>query len=351
MQLVQDFMADVKNQNNEYEEAAKSLKKAVTLMVKNKIPPSPNHYSVWYSFANKSNLDLCRELTDVIATGYCTVTKSREMYNKYLATASEKSLDAIKKDLEKMVCEMSSSLTDANAGTQMFQSKINVSFEKLRKAENGDLSIEDTMAVMHEIVKNSKDISKTVDVFSKQLARAQSEISDLKDQISIMQRDVSTDALTSLLNRRAFDSDLQHLTETETPFSLIMCDIDHFKLLNDTYGHQVGDVALKMIGKVFSDNTRDSSSSYRYGGEELVMLLPCTPFIVARQIADSMRRRIERLNIVVKETGVKVSNVTASFGVSASDGGVIGAKVLKDADEQLYEAKRLGRNRVMPMSM
>ncbi len=334
----------------EYEKASAVLKKALTLLVKNKIPAYPEHYSVWYSFAAKQNMDLCRELSDVIASGICTETKSREMYSKYIASASERSLDAVKKDLEKMVCEMSASITDASAGTALFQTKINTSFDRLRRAEGGGMTIEETMSLMHEMVRSSWDVAKSVDVFSRQLSRAQREISELKDQISVFQKNAMTDALTDLLNRRSFDADLAAFAESDTPFSLIMCDIDHFKRLNDSYGHQVGDVALKMVARVFLDNLRDGSTAYRYGGEELTMILPGTAAAIARQIADSMRRRIERLSIIIKESGVKVNNVTASFGVAASEGGEPPEKVMSRADQMMYEAKRLGRNRVMPMT-
>jgi diguanylate cyclase len=336
---------------SEYEKSSIVLKKALTLMVKNRIPPSPNHYSVWYTFADKSNFDLYRELSDVIARGFCTETKSRELYTKYIASASERSLETIKRDLEKMVCEMSSSITDASAGTVLFQSKINTSFDKLKKAEGGELTIEETMSVMHEMVKNSKEVAKSVEIFSRQLTKAQREITELKDQISLFQKDAATDALTDLLNRRSFDLDLASLGEYDMPFSVIMCDIDHFKRLNDTYGHQVGDIALKMVARIFIEQTRNSAMAYRYGGEEIVMLLPETPVSTARQMADYMRRRIEKLSIIIKETGTKVSSVTASFGVAATDGGEPPEDVVKRADLQLYEAKRLGRNRVMPMSM
>ncbi|MBQ8708932.1 MAG: GGDEF domain-containing protein [Succinivibrionaceae bacterium] len=344
-------MTSSSENKSEFEKSAAILKKALNLMVKNRIPATPNHYSVWYAFANKSNLDLLRELSDILASGFCTETKSRELYSKHIASASEKSLETVKKDLERMVCEMSSYITDTSSGTAMFQTKLSTSFEKLKKADSGELTIEETMSVMHEMVKNSKEVARTVEVFSRQLTKAQREISDLKDQILVFQKDASTDALTDLLNRRSFDLDLAAMTESDRPFSLIMCDIDHFKRLNDTYGHQVGDIALKMVARVFIENNRDNTASYRYGGEEIAMILQGTPVKVARQIADSMRRRIEKLTIIVKETGMKVSNVTASFGVAATDGGEAPEQVVKAADQQLYEAKRLGRNRVMPMSL
>ena len=137
----------------------------------------------------------------------------------------------------------------------------------------------------------------------------------------------------------------------ERPFSVIMGDIDRFKSLNDNYGHLMGDMALKAVASIFLNSNRDGSSSYRYGGEEFVMLLPDTKMVVARQIAESMRRKVEKLSIVSKETGTKINNVTSSFGVAEYQKGDDESELIERADKLLYEAKRLGRNRVMPLSM
>ena len=126
-------------------------------------------------------------------------------------------------------------------------------------------------------------------------------------KIADIQKDANTDGLTNLLNRRAFDLELAHLIMIERPFSVIMGDIDRFKSLNDNYGHLMGDMALKAVAGIFLNSNRDGSSSYRYGGEEFVMLLPDTKMVVARQIAESMRRKVEKLSILSKETGTGVT--------------------------------------------
>lgn len=341
-------MSDTPSKNN-FEISAQVLKKTLPLMVKNHIPASPNHYSLWYAYSARDNLDLCRELGDILAMGICTETKSSELYMKYIAQSSEKKLEDLKTELEKLMCEMSSSLSDASDGADLFKDKINASFSKMNKAVHGELSIEETMNAMREMVKNSQNVMRSVDVCLRQLARSRQEISELREQLTAVKMEASRDGLTELLNRRCFDVDIRSYTETDTPFSIIMGDIDHFKYLNDNYGHQVGDLALKAVARVFSSSCRDNASAYRYGGEELVMLLPGTPVRTARQVAESIRRRVEKLSILVKDTGVKVSNVTISLGVDATEGGRSADEVIKEVDRVLYEAKRLGRNRVMPM--
>lgn len=350
MNVQEKNMSDSLKKNN-FDIATAILKKTLPLLVKNHIPASPKHYSLWYKYASRENMDLCREMNDVLALGLCTETKSSELYLKHVAQSSEKELENLKVELEKMMCEMSSSFNDACNGTGIFKEKINSSFLKLNKAVSGELSIEETMGAMREMVKSSQNVMRSIDVFSKQLVKAQKEISDLKDQLTIVKQEACIDGLTELLNRRSFDLDIASFVNTDTPFSIIMGDIDHFKRLNDDYGHQVGDLALKSVAKIFITSCRENATAYRYGGEEIVMLLPGTPIRTARQIAETMRRKIEKLNIVVKDSGIKVNNITSSFGVHATDGGISAEKVIKEVDGLLYEAKHLGRNRVMPMFM
>ncbi len=341
-------MSDSSKKNN-FEISAQVLKKTLPLMVQNRIPATPNHYSLWYTYVSRENLDLIRELGDVLAMGVCTETKSSQLYLKYIAPSSEKKLENLKIELEKLMCDMSSSLTDAFDGAGVFKDKISASFNKINKAVSGELSIEETMSAMREMVKNSQNVLRVVEICMRRLERSQKEITDLKEQLSVVKQEACEDGLTELLNRRSFDADIRSYVDGDVPFSIIMGDIDHFKILNDTYGHQVGDLALKAVAKAFSASCRDNASVYRFGGEEIVMLLPGTPVRTARQIAETIRRRVEKLNIMGKDTGVKVSNVTISLGVSATDGGLTVDAIVKDVDTMLYEAKRLGRNRVMPM--
>lgn len=335
-----------------FESAAAHLKSSVALMVKNHIPPTPNHYSVWYSYSAKDRPELSKEINETIATsGGCSETKSLEMYSKHIAGRTEKELSELKNALEKMVCEVSSCLSDADRGTDSFESKMFKTFSKIAKASSGEMSIDETISAVREIADNSHDISHTIGIFKSQLKRANQEIEDLRGKLAEVQRTAITDPLTNLLNRGSFDRDFSALVETQRQFGLIIGDIDNFKNVNDTYGHQVGDMALRAVSRVFLDNARDGASAYRYGGEELVLLIPDADARVARQIADAMRRRIEKLTVMSRDSGVKLNSITASFGVSCFDGYKSADECFAEADKHLYEAKRLGRNRVMPMSM
>lgn len=342
----------VNDRKDDFEQSAKVLKKVLPLMVKNHIPARPDHYSVWYSYVSRDNADLVKELDDTVSTvGSCSEIKSEILYKKYIASEGERELDNLKKAIETLVTDISSNIDDTTRGTDVFQVKLKNSFGKLSAVESGEISLEETLSLIREVVKNSKEIAKNVDVFSLQLKKADSEINKLKQQIAEIQKAANTDVLTNLFNRRSFDLELSHFVMLEHSFSVIMGDIDRFKNINDTFGHQMGDVALKAVANIFNISCRDGATAYRYGGEEFIMILPDTPLVVARQIAESMRRKVEKLSIISKETGVKINNISSSFGVAEYQKGESETDIVGRADKLLYEAKRLGRNRVMPLSM
>ncbi|ADN00994.1 diguanylate cyclase DgcA [Spirochaeta thermophila] len=158
-----------------------------------------------------------------------------------------------------------------------------------------------------------------------------------------------TDFLTHLKLRNYFDSmlaDLMLVVEREqTPLSLIMADLDHFKRLNDTYGHLAGDKVLQEIARVIHFHTRKNDIAARYGGEEFAVLLPHTPLEAAVGIADRIRIAVEHLEIPY---GGAVMHITISLGVAQYDPrrDATPEDFIERADKALYMAKEKGRNRV-----
>jgi diguanylate cyclase (GGDEF)-like protein len=162
-----------------------------------------------------------------------------------------------------------------------------------------------------------------------------------------VQRQAVTDELTGLANHGAFQellsAEIEQVRRYEYPVGLIMLDIDDFKSINDTFGHQQGDVVLKQVARVLRESSRDADSPARYGGEEMVLILPHTDLAGAHAIAERVRTAIEALR-VPRLDRQGVLRVTASLGVAASVDGNKDA-LISDADAALYTAKRSGKNR------
>ncbi|OIP18143.1 MAG: hypothetical protein AUK53_01260 [Betaproteobacteria bacterium CG2_30_59_46] len=171
------------------------------------------------------------------------------------------------------------------------------------------------------------------------------ELAEFRQRITELEKLSSTDRLTGAWNRVHFDktlqSELSRSVRYRQPLSLIFFDIDHFKLVNDTYGHAIGDEVLRELVKVVSENIRTSDMLFRWGGEEFVILAPSTSYGSAAKLAETLRARIERHEI---ET---VGNITVSLGVAEHISGESETIWFCRVDKALYAAKDSGRNRVV----
>jgi len=175
---------------------------------------------------------------------------------------------------------------------------------------------------------------------------AQSETRTLKDRVSVLEDMAFIDALTGLFNRRYFDRsisvEISRANREHTPLSLLVCDIDRFKAINDGWGHLVGDRVLKHLAGVLADMGRKTDIVTRFGGEEFCFILPNTKPEWARLVAERVRARVEALPIEI-ENGASLS-VTISIGIGTYRTGDTVGQLMLRADEALYRAKRLGRN-------
>ncbi|MEM9644274.1 MAG: diguanylate cyclase [Planctomycetota bacterium] len=180
-------------------------------------------------------------------------------------------------------------------------------------------------------------------------------IRDLSNQTDLEQRLVSLnekatrDALTGVANRAEFDRCLEEMTQKavsgEISLSLVICDIDHFKQVNDNYGHPAGDEALRQFARVLDSHSRDGDLVARYGGEEFLLLSPNCDNATAT-------RRAEAIRVALENTGIEsIGNqpVTASFGVTEFQSGDNSKTILARADRALLQAKDNGRNRVIQL--
>lgn len=172
------------------------------------------------------------------------------------------------------------------------------------------------------------------------------------NQMRMIERVGMIDALTEIPNRRSFDEKMQNewtrCSREKAPLSLVMIDVDKFKVYNDTYGHPQGDALLKTVAKTIADTLkRPADMAARWGGEEFAVLLPNTPLDGAVLIAESIRQNIEAA-VIPLEKGGKPTRVTASLGVACiiphPDNSL--KELTSAADKLLYAAKQSGRNRV-----
>jgi len=167
------------------------------------------------------------------------------------------------------------------------------------------------------------------------------------DMLKLIKNVSSTDLLTGLKTRRAFEEELEDffikLERSPLPLSIIIADIDHFKMVNDTYGHQTGDRVISTFGKLISQGSRKSDLVARVGGEEFCIVLWNADTAGARLVAENLRTQFQTAQF----DGIpKHKKFTSSFGVAILKKGETSEELYRRADQALYHAKQNGRNRV-----
>ncbi len=182
------------------------------------------------------------------------------------------------------------------------------------------------------------------------LEKSQRHIERLKSNLAAAEAQGLSDPLTGLKNRRSFDitlaAEIASSRTSSKPVCLIMADIDHFKSINDRYGHPAGDDVLKWFSKILQGNMKGRDTVARYGGEEFAIILPQTALEHAVTLAGQIRQQLE--STLWKKPGAPntMLRVTASFGVAQLADGEGTSGIIQRADSKLYESKSSGRNRV-----
>lgn len=202
-------------------------------------------------------------------------------------------------------------------------------------------------AVRNEEILSSKLLDRHMD-----LKRKFSDIAcvkrDLEKENRRLEKAARYDALSGLLNRTSLNARLsleaKRRDETGSPLSGIMVDLDHFKPINDSYGHQAGDEVIRAVGKCLKSHLRRDDHAGRYGGEEFFLILPDTALEACVSIAERVREGIAAISV---QWGDETIAVTASLGVAESATGESVGDWIERADAAMYQAKQIGRNRVI----
>ncbi|NPA54848.1 MAG: GGDEF domain-containing protein [Epsilonproteobacteria bacterium] len=194
-----------------------------------------------------------------------------------------------------------------------------------------------------EITKFSDDVQKEHD----EVESLKQKVKKLEEELKLVKEEAKTDDLTKMLNKKALNQALHQQEEFykrhQRIYSILFFDIDHFKNVNDTYGHDAGDVILKSVGLLLNRYSRDIDIVGRFGGEEFVIIAPETTKKEAYQFAEKIRKIVQKTKFMYKDTRI---DITISAGVADRSETNSMEETLKLADERLYKAKTGGRNRV-----
>ncbi len=202
---------------------------------------------------------------------------------------------------------------------------------------------------IEKLVELTRTMVETMRKAETQMRTHQKDARALQQNLEAARKAAEQDYLTGLPNRRAFEAALrsreQVARENGTPLAIAFCDLDHFKAINDTYGHDTGDRVLQFVAKLLAEISRNACHVARHGGEEFAMLFDATT-AEAAEIVNAAREDLADRNLVNREDGARLAPVSFSAGVADVLAYEDGRAALKAADEALYLAKQQGRNRV-----
>lgn len=310
---------------------------------------TPVNYEVWYAYYAEVMpelnhiIDQFIERKQRITNNTCT-----ELYQEYIHKSEKEQvlLEETGDQIQESLQFMQKVIADAKDNAVNFGGSLKDVSSDLSKAD----SIEAITKVVKNIVNETKAMLEKNAALEERLEQSSEQVEELKSRLDLIRKESLTDGLTGVANRKSFDEklnvELDIANKEHAKVCLLMIDIDYFKSFNDNYGHQVGDQVLKLVATTLVNGVKGRDITARYGGEEFSIILPETPLTAAKRVADGLRERIANKEIVNRATGLHLGQITISVGVAEYQHGEEADNLIKRADEALYKAKELGRNRV-----
>lgn len=305
-----------------------------------KIPPSPINYSVIYLYMSQRNEKLCVELDRHIEENQSLdLTFIDTLFEKYVSNThsiDKEILAPIEKSLASTLEKINSQVdSDKVVASNLKKAEHALSKHEYHKSMQNIVSF-----LMNNIAKSQQQHSE----LSLELTRACGEVNFLKSKLEIARHEAVVDSLTGLFNRRGCDAKLQEL-DIEQVHSSLAIDIDHFKNVNDQFGHFIGDKVIQRIAKVIKATISENDIAVRFGGEEFVVVMVNKTLSQAHEVAEKIRLAISNLKLMQRDSKAYLPKLSVSIGVAQRQHELSWSALFEQADTALYQAKNSGRNK------
>lgn len=337
------------SENRDHRYTMNLAEAALTQIKSLQLPGDPPSFEIWYTYAGRFIPALNQAINDALAKGReLSAIDIDRIYDRHLGTFRlGEQVEKIGEDISREVDQVVGMIDAAIGSTERYEGGLSEFGEKL----NTTVDREGLRAIVEALTSETQTASIDNRRHEARLRAARYEIDRLRTELETVRSESRTDALTALANRKHFDQSLNEAilraTQTSEPLTLLLCDVDHFKAFNDTWGHPLGDDVLRLIARTIKEVVRREDVAARYGGEEFAVILPNTSLQTAAEVAETLRAGVNTKEVVQRSTGRNLGRVTVSVGLAQWQKGELLRDIVERADECLYAAKNQGRDRVI----
>lgn len=307
-----------------------------------KVPSTPVHFTLIYEMISQTDPEFAEELANLIKHHDYTDESVRPMFRELLKRILNQHLPT--EEVSQLISEVLRHLENWSAESEQHQQVLIDNIACLKACQTHE---EVMHCLDHNILPPIQQISQNALTLQQQITDSTQVIKKLKRELEHVTTLAKTDSLTGIPNRRGFDELIQQHIQTaqqdKLSFCMVLLDLDHFKKINDTYGHLVGDSVLRYIARTLHSETKGHDAIARLGGEEFVILLSDIHYQDALNVSEKIRQRIANKVLSVKGHTLPLQ-FTSSFGVSQYQTGETADQLFDRADRALYLAKQSGRN-------
>jgi len=328
-------------------EAYDLARTALEDMERRGIWPTPLNYELWLHFVAHPSSLLAQEIERILSQG-STITDDvgEELAAAFLPKAklNEQIRDA-GVQLNRELASVALAIKQAQASNEQYGETLATVGRDL-ESDVAPLTLKELVATLSAATRQVQQETRSLEI---RLDESASEVTRLREHLEQVRRDATTDALTKLANRKAFDDELvrtcTEASESGEPLALAFIDIDHFKRFNDNWGHQTGDQVLRYVASVIARMTPAPRFAARFGGEEFAMLFPCERAADVISTLEEIRIEVSSRTLKRRSTNEDLGAITVSAGVAEYVPGEDMHALVERADEALYASKHAGRNR------
>ncbi len=329
-------------------QAGEFLRLTLGFLAKYNLAATPVNYTVWYEYASGKNQKLKQAIERIIENNLPLNNKRVEaLYQKFISDGDRVVISRLLTKLNLMLREISTHVIETEGDLSTHGQALDSLAVQMKDVHDYD----GVKGIIDQLLDTTKAIIKSGSRLQTRMKVSSEDLKQLHRELEISQQEARTDALTGLTNRRGLEKRLEleriRARQNNAFFSVIMIDIDHFKTVNDTFGHLVGDSLLKGFATVLTSQVRRKDLATRYGGEEFLIILPETDVEGAYAVAEKIRSTLSTKEWTIKETGKRIGQIKASMGISQYSLTETGNQVINRADEALYHAKSTGRDRIV----